>query len=166
MTEITNDQEHKCLYFWKPNEENGYYSNWSNHSVTESDKKFNTLEHYLMYHKAILMNDIDTANEILNAKTPSAAKSLGRKVKNWDQKLWNDNCETIMYNGLLLKTMQHPSIHKSLLETGDKIIAEASPYDSIWGIGCTKERANGPDSWTGTNLLGKAWMKVRDSLKQ
>ncbi len=157
MTEI--------IYFWKPNEDNGHFSNWSNHSITESDKKFNTLEHYLMYHKAILMNDIDTANEILSAKTSNAAKALGRKVKNWDQPKWNNNCETIMYNGLMLKTMQHTNIHKSLLETGDKIIAEASPYDQIWGIGCSKDSKD-PENWPGTNLLGKAWMKVRNILKQ
>lgn len=155
MTEI--------VYFWKPNEENGYFSNWSNHSIIESDKKFNTLEHYLMYHKAILMNDIDTANEIISTKTPNAAKALGRKVKNWDQTKWNNNCEIIMYNGLLLKTIQHTIIHKSLLETGNKIIAEASPYDSIWGIGCLKSQAKDPENWPGTNLLGKAWMKVRSS---
>lgn len=52
---------------------------------------------------------------------------------------------------------------KRLLETSDKTIVEASPYDKIWGIGLKKEAAvKIPEAqWPGENLLGKALMVVR-----
>lgn len=44
-------------------------------------------------------------------------------------------------------------------------IKEASPYDSIWGIGFSAANAGvNTDNW-GENLLGKALMRVRDRLQ-
>ena len=34
-----------------------------------------------------------------------------------------------------MKVEQNEDVKDLLLATGDKIIAEASPYDTIWGIG-------------------------------
>ena len=55
-----------------------------------------------------------------------------------------------------------------LLNTGDKIIVEASPYDSIWGIGmgAKDENIEYPTAWKGENLLGFAIMEVRDLLNK
>ena len=53
-----------------------------------------------------------------------------------------------------------------LKNTEDKILVEASPCDTIWGIGMS-ELDNGvedPHNWKGTNLLGFALMEVRDEL--
>ena len=46
------------------------------------------------------------------------------------------------------------------------IIAEASPWDKIWGIGLAAEDPKSWDvtTWEGENLLGKALMKARDFL--
>ena len=53
---------------------------------------------------------------------------------------------------------------QKLLETNDKIIAEASPNDSIWGIGLSKydKDATNPKNWKGKNLLGFILMDIRD----
>ncbi|MDN5480552.1 MAG: NADAR family protein, partial [Chryseobacterium sp.] len=44
---------------------------------------------------------------------------------------------------------------------------EASPYDTIWGIGMleTDSRAKNPANWDGENLLGFALMEVRDQIR-
>lgn len=49
-----------------------------------------------------------------------------------------------------------------------KILAEASPYDSVWGIGLTADdpRALVQRSWQGLNKLGDALMDVRRQLKE
>ena len=54
-----------------------------------------------------------------------------------------------------------------LLSTEDAILAEASPYDKIWGIGLDRETAlkGSVDQWQGENLLGCALMEVRDWLR-
>jgi ribA/ribD-fused uncharacterized protein len=49
-----------------------------------------------------------------------------------------------------------------LQSTGDAVIAEASPYDKIWGIGVRKKKGLTESGWKGLNLLGKALMEVRE----
>lgn len=52
--------------------------------------------------------------------------------------------------------------------TGDKILAEASPYDTIWGIGLEASHPDVtcPEKWKGKNLLGKNLMQVRTELRE
>jgi ribA/ribD-fused uncharacterized protein len=54
-----------------------------------------------------------------------------------------------------------------LMSTGNKILVEASPLDTIWGIGLGREntKANNPNTWRGKNLLGFALMEVRDEIR-
>ena len=72
-----------------------------------------------------------------------------------------------MWYGNYLKFSQHEDLKERLLATDNKILAEASPYDLIWGIGfrATDELALNEANWKGQNLLGKTLMSVRDSLK-
>ena len=50
------------------------------------------------------------------------------------------------------------------MDTEGCTIAEASPYDRIWGIGISVAEAGDGDEWRGTNLLGIALMRVRDMI--
>ena len=73
-----------------------------------------------------------------------------------------------MVKGNLYKFSQNENLKQFLLSTKNKILAEASPYDKIWGIGMNandKDILN-QDKWKGENLLGKALMKVRDIIKK
>jgi ribA/ribD-fused uncharacterized protein len=67
-----------------------------------------------------------------------------------------------------LKFSQNEKFKEFLLSTNDKILVEASPYDTIWGIGMleTDPRAQNPSQWDGENLLGFALMEVRDELRR
>ena len=44
-----------------------------------------------------------------------------------------------------------------LLSTGTKLLAEASPFDPVWGIGLRADdpEARDPRLWRGKHLLGK-----------
>ena len=66
------------------------------------------------------------------------------------------------------KISQNTALKELLLSTVDSILAEASPYDTIWGIGLGREDAlkGGVEQWQGENLLGCALMDVRDWLKE
>jgi len=46
------------------------------------------------------------------------------------------------------------------------VLVEASPVDTIWGIGLAADdqRARDPSDWPGLNLLGFALMRVRQAL--
>lgn len=141
------------------------FGQWSKFSITDHiGITYTTCEQYMMYHKAILFNDLDTAIKILSESDPKAQKALGRLVKNFDAPTWDRFKCQIVFNGNLLKFSQHDDIRKRLIETGDKILVEASPVDKIWGVGLSysDDRILDERNWKGQNLLGKCLMQVRN----
>jgi len=126
-----------------------------------------TAEHYMMWVKADIFGDYEISDKILKSKCPRQAKTLGRAVKKYDEKRWNEIRYRVVVAGNLRKFSAHPKLKEFLLSTGDKVLVEASPYDKIWGIGLgiTDQRNQNPDNWTGENLLGFALMEVRDMIK-
>ena len=81
-------------------------SQWYGSQFTFDGNRFCTAEHYMMYRKAVLFNDIECSHKILDAKNPGAAKALGRAVKNFDQEIWNDNCFDIVVEANILREME------------------------------------------------------------
>ena len=120
-----------------------------------------TAEHAIMHTKACLMGDGEVAEKILSAGGPHAAKKFGRKVKPWDQEKWNSKVEEIAHAVLLAKFQHNKALAHRLRGTNDKILAEASPTDRIWGIGISVANAKKGGDWKGRNLLGETLMKVR-----
>lgn len=71
--------------------------------------------------------------------------------------------QVIVHEGLVTKFSQNEDLKRSLLETGNDMLAECAAKDRIWGIGLSM---NDPDrhdmsKWKGQNLLGYALMMVR-----
>jgi len=126
------------------------------------------MEQFMMRAKAVLMGDMETADKIMATTDPRTIKALGREVKNFKADLWDKVKFDVVYNGCKEKFTQNEKLKKALMETGDKKICEASPYDRIWGIALNEESAKRiPESeWPGQNLLGKVLMKVRAGLKK
>lgn len=145
----------------------GIFSQFFPCTFTERGVTYNSAEQYMMAQKALLFDDIKTYDKIMSLSNPSKIKALGRLVKNFNQEIWDKHKEYIVFNGNLLKFSQNKKLCKQLLATGDKEIVEASPTDTIWGIGLAETDPDIYDKskWRGTNLLGKAIMKVRDVLK-
>ena len=105
--------------------------------------------------------------KILKAKSAQSAKSFGKKVEKFDEAVWNEKKDDVMRSILKAKFSQNPDIRKKLLETGDKILADANPRDQYWGIGTssTTAIAKNPSKWKGQNKLGKMLMELRDELR-
>lgn len=145
----------------------GIFSQFFPCTFTEMGVTYNSAEQYMMAQKALLFDDIKTYDKIMSLSNPYKIKALGRLVKNFNQEIWDKHKEDIVFNGNLLKFSQNKKLCKQLLATGDKEIVEASPTDTIWGIGLAETDPDIYDKskWRGTNLLGKAIMKVRNVLK-
>ncbi|SHI57833.1 hypothetical protein SAMN02745163_00415 [Clostridium cavendishii DSM 21758] len=124
-------------------------------------------EQYMMAEKARLFNDEEVLEEILKTKEQGKIKALGRKVKNFNEEVWNKNKYDIVLRGNKAKFSQNEALKEYLLTTGNKVLVEASPYDRVWGIGLSAdiEGIENPLLWKGENFLGFALMEVRDILK-
>lgn len=138
-------------------------SQWWIDKFTIDSTEYCCMEQYMMVQKAELFGDEQIKQKILEIDTPSKIKALGRKVKNFDDKLWDKYKYAIVLNGNYYKFKQNECLKNFLFSTGDKILAEASPYDTIWGIGMSINDQNilNPLMWKGKNLLGFALMEVR-----
>ena len=160
------------IFFWRPHEEHGYLGQWFSAPFTTSSPlspyenvTFENCETYMMFHKAILFNDIPISKQILEAADdPKQVKALGRKVRGFDQEIWDKKKFEIVIAANREKFSAHAQLREQLLETAGKEIVEASPMDRIWGIGFKKENALKNQHRWGKNLLGKALMQVRDEL--
>lgn len=154
----------KFLLFYGRSE---VYSNWHKSGFTVKGLFFANGEQYMMYCKAMFFKDAATAALILKERDPQKVKALGRAVQGFIKSAWDANCLRLVRRGLLEKARQNPDIKAQLLATGERILVEASPPDKIWGIGLGENdpRALDPAQWLGLNLLGQAWMWVRDQLR-
>lgn len=152
-------------FFWKTESP---FSNWHQDEFIIDGVKFKNTEMHMMWKKAMLFGDADTAEEILKAKHPKDCKALGRKVKGFDKDIWEENCKQFVYDGNYAKFTQNKSLLKKLMDTGNTKICEASPYDSIWGLGVSEEDAKKlpEEKWPGTNWLGSILTQLREDLKK
>lgn len=156
------------ICFHNPDEENGYLSNWYLSEFTVDDITFSSMEQYMMYEKAILFHDQETAKKILQKDNVAEIKALGRTVQNFDDTVWGQSREEIVYKGVFEKFRQNPELRKRLERTGEEVIAECAVKDKIWGIGLSMKDEDRfcVERWKGQNLLGKILMDVRKDIKQ
>ncbi|MCA9071973.1 MAG: NADAR family protein [Planctomycetaceae bacterium] len=170
----SNGEAFEYLYFWghQPSKSgkvtNSCFSQWFASPFTIEDIFYLTAEHWMMAGKARLFGDDESIEKILKAHDPKSAKALGRKVKKFDDAVWQENARRLVTEGNIAKFSQNDDLKEFLLGTGDVVLVEASPYDRIWGIGlkAKDERAKHPSTWEGQNLLGFALMDVREVLRE
>jgi hypothetical protein len=152
----------KYVFFYKE-----IFSQWYPCQFKDLDTltTYNCAEQFMMHKKALYFNDLEIAEKIMATDNPREQKALGRLVKNYDDALWNKVKYKIVYNGNFLKFMQNQELLVGLLNTGNKLLVEASLKDKIWGIGMYEDTPGVEDSknWKGENLLGKALTEVRNS---
>ena len=154
--------------FHKPDEINGYLSNWYLSDFMIDGIRFSSMEQYMMYKKAIMFKDTEIAEQIMQTSDVGKIKSLGRSVRNYNESRWNGMRQIIIYNGLLEKFRQNKELADRLLSTDEDILAECAVQDKIWGIGrsMTDPARYNTTEWTGENLLGYSLMMVRDELRK
>ena len=126
-----------------------------------------TAEHVMMAGKARLFGDDEMLANILVASHPKKAKTFGRKVRGFQQDVWEQHRYPIVLQASIAKFSQNRAMGDFLRGTDPRVLVEASPYDRIWGVGM---KANHPDihhpsKWKGLNLLGFALMEARAHLQ-
>ena len=176
---------------------NSPFSNFHPSRFIYKEFTFISNEQFMMFSKAKVFKDEEIANQIISLnnqqiikefldnkinrediinnqeladqwnKLMIKIKSLGRKVKNYDEAIWNKKRISVVKFGARLKFSQNPDLKQLLLATINTRLVESSPYDKIWGIGLSEEKAKSiPESaWPGQNLLGKVLDEVKAEFK-
>ena len=109
-------------YFW-----NTIYSQWfmstdKDYLFEENGIGFITAEHYMMYYKALVFGDLETAGKILKTVHPRDVKRLGRLVKNYDDSVWNEKRFDVVVNGNILNEGDSVAIIKDLKVKGSSSV--------------------------------------------
>ncbi|KAB2569917.1 N-glycosidase [Lasiodiplodia theobromae] len=168
-TILGSDADKSPIYFWREYDEPyGFLSQWYDCAFQHEGVTYRSAEMWMMVQKAKLFGDAAIANQMLAAPTPAEHKKLGRKVKNFNHDVWDEHKSRIVEEGNWWKftsSKEQSQLRDRLLATGDRELVEASPYDRIWGIGFSREHADGlRDDW-GENLLALfLWLYVNMSL--
>lgn len=150
------------VFFWgyKDFMSNFYHKpfQYKGHLITCSEIGF-------MMEKAIQFNDDAVVLELASISKASEAKKLGRKIKAYDDKVWNEVRLARMVE-VLTEKFKDPELRHRLLDTGERILVEASPIDKIWGVNMDENHPDieTPSKWQGQNLLGIALMEIRKNL--
>lgn len=142
---------------------------------------YNCNEQFFHAQKALTFKDEKTKDNIMKEMNPRKQKKLGRRVHPFDDEQWRrgmfasmartiSDCLQVAYqfvvNATYAKFETHEDLRRQLLATGNREIAETSPFDKIWGVGMGRKRAEDyKGEWPGQNLLGKAIMEVRERLR-
>ncbi len=141
-----------AIYFFHPNKQYGFLSNFSSHSIEMDGYEWSTVEHYYQAQK---FSDERIKQDILKAKTPDKAKHIGHNMKHHVRSNWDLEKYNVMKCAVMKKFETHSDIRKLLAATGDEELIENSKSDFYWGCGWNR---------TGENRLGEILMEIRTRL--
>jgi len=145
----------EIINFYSTKAPYGCFSNFSRHAVKLDGKVWKTSEHYFQAQK--FLGSSKDMKDVFEADGPGQAAAIGRDRKRPMRKDWESVKDEVMYVVVKAKVLQHKSIEKTLLETGDAMLVEHTYKDSYWG--------DGPDG-NGRNQLGKTLMRIRKELQE
>jgi ribA/ribD-fused uncharacterized protein len=142
------------------------FSNWYRSDFVVKGVTFNCVEQFMMFCKAKLFGDDNTADKIMKASHPRDHKKLGREVVGYDDDIWAKRRGPIVTHGAYAKFSQNEEIKTLLLSTNGTMLVEASKYDKLWGAGLAEDNPKilDPKNWPGQNLLGGVLEDVRERL--
>ncbi|KAF4550957.1 Hypothetical protein D9617_15g043110 [Elsinoe fawcettii] len=158
------------IFFWREFETpHGYLSQWYECPFTVDGTKYWHTEMWMMTQKAKLFGDEQAVQDIKMSKEPRKHKAIGRRIKGFDSGVWDQHKSRIVEEGNYHKFTKTPAkdgLKQLLLDTGDRELVEASPFDRIWGVGFKAEDAPAMREVWGENLLGQAIMRARDRIRR
>jgi len=141
----------KEIKFYGPDDEYGFFSNFSRHPIVLKGKTWLTSEHYYQARK---FSGTDAEEKIRKLPSPGKAFREARKYELRGD--WEKVKVDVMRDALLAKFTQHDDLRRILLGTKDAILIEHTHRDSFWGDG-----GNG----NGKNMLGTLLMELREKLR-
>ena len=127
--------------------------------------RFNCVEQYIQYSKAVAATDDVTAARILKADAAAEQSRLGNSIAT-DVPRWEELELKAMRKAIELKFIQNDTLKNILLNTRSKEIGAARGKDQKLGIGISIGRNDCliRTNWTRENKMGSMLMALRDQL--
>ncbi|MDR1070195.1 MAG: NADAR family protein, partial [Gracilibacteraceae bacterium] len=126
-------RQRNFVFFWKPQDEainESCLGQWRPSLFKVDIDEYSCAEQYMMAEKARLFADEEVCDSIMKAKDPKTMKALGKKVKFFDQTIWDKVKYSIVLSGNYYKFSQNKEMREYLLSTGNRVLVEASPMDT------------------------------------
>ena len=135
-------------------------------AFSKLEKSYNCVEQYLMFQKAWLFKDEETAERIMASEDPKEQKRLGYRVNGLRKDVWESNRDRIMKVSLEAKFEQSEPCRSFLKGTQKTRLVEANPDDRYWGagLGLRDKDIWNHNKWKGQNKLGDMLMEIREKL--
>ena len=155
------------LIFKSPDDDWGEFSNQFPAPFTYMGIRFETVEQFLYYMRAVFGRSKATAEKVLACGGDSSALSkASKKQRILENNSWEAVRPQIMRIGMRQKFLQNPELRKKLLGTGFRLLVETSKEGIIERlIPGNEDWIRDPGKWKGRNTAGKALMKVRADLR-
>ena len=155
VTNHYGNMGHGPIRFYNRDEPYYEFTNFYAAPIDLDGKTWPTTEHYFQAQKFIGTPYLEM---IRNFDRPRQAFDLSRNptVSHWRRSDWEEIKIAIMKKALLAKFTQHKRLRQMLLNTGDNMLIEHTPYDKFWGDG---------GDGSGHNHLGLLLMEIRHDLK-
>jgi len=140
------------------------YSNFYDCKMEIDGDQYRSVEQYVQHIKAVNANDNYRAEAIMLASDPAEMRQLGNAC---DTKDWTNAAhEKTMETAIRAKFTQNVDLRKQLMDTGNRVFAEANVHEKYWGIGIGLHNKSIGDTtkWNGKNHFGKLLTSIRDSI--
>ena len=142
-------------------------SNFHKLSFKHNGTTYSSSEQWIQVSKARLFpGNEQLIKQMMSTHEPLELKRLGYRVKNFNVRIWNDQAFDVLYPGIKAKFFQNEYALNFLDSTDRKLIVEASPNDTLFGVGLSIKDKNilNTTAHKGENIQGKMLMKARTEL--
>ena len=139
------------------------FSNFHPSTFICENMEFHSSEQFIQMKAAEYFKDEVAKERIMKADDAEDCKDIARDINSFNRSEWSKVAQELCEPGITQKFLQNQSLLATLMDTGNKTIVESS-HDTIWGTGThlgSKDALN-KQKWTGTNILGKILMGIRD----
>ena len=112
----------KYIFFWghRPSKDGSItascMSQWWVCNFEVDNITYKSAEHWMMAEKARLFKDEEMLEKIINCESPAEAKKLGRAVRGFVPKVWDEQCYEIVKKGNIYKFGQNENLKEYLLQ--------------------------------------------------
>ena len=128
-------------------------SAYSRHGFDLDGAFWPSVEHYF---QGMKFTSSDLQRRIREAPHPRQAARIARRNFWRVRRDWKKIQVVVMTRGVYIKCRSHEEVSRTLLETDERMIVEASLYDHFWGCGRDQR---------GRNHFGRVLMDVRKRLR-